>query len=377
MSRFARILLVAAGLLAAPVLYLQAEANAGKPGLTFHWNGFNLEQMAFAGLQIDQSAGSVSVGVDENAEALAARAFASEPLASDALFVMAVGERAAGNQQRMLSFVEGANALDKRNSNIGAFQMEQAILAGDLPQAFLVLDRLAKVHPRLTPRLVQPLVAALGQDGADEVIGAALAEQPRWAREFWRSVPSDPELVSSMFELRQNVSFATTPESDARLLAALVAQGRFEESFAFWDQVNGEDDHPFGFFDQAAFAPFGWQLHTSGERAMSARGDGLYDVYVQAESAGLLGRQLLRLPSGAYRFAANIAPQRDAPSISAALICAEDNQPVGDAQSLQEPAVWNVTGDCSAYWLELEGSAWSVRDALRVTVSAMRFGLAD
>lgn len=373
MSRAVRFFLVAAFIVAAPVLFLQGQANAGKPGPSFGWNGYNLATLAMGGLRVEQSGSSVSMVVDDRGLALARRAFAAEPLASDALFIMAINERAAGDQARMQGILDGANALDKRNRNIGALQLEQTVLAGELQDTFSIVDRLATVHPRLTDDFVQPLVGALAQEDAVPVLAAALQEGPIWAEAFWKAVPAEPQLVSRMFDLRQLADAGTTPESDAALLAGLVAQGRFGESFAFWDQVAGASDNQFGFVDSVQFAPFGWELETSGERAMSARGEGRYEVYIQTETSGSLGRQLLRLPAGSYSFTADIAPRGDAAAIRASLICADSNEAIGNAQPLDEAASWTVSGSCSAYWLELDGGAWDRRDAMRATISDMRF----
>lgn len=373
MSRVIRLILVTASLLAAPVLFLQGEANAGKPGPAFGWNGFNLANLSRGSLRVAATENNVSMQVDDAGLALARRAFAAEPLATDALFVLAAKARSEGDDAAMVTFLEGANTLDKRNRNIGALQLEQAALSGDLEAAFALVDRLATVYPRLTGDFVRPLVAALGEEDAVPVLADALRKAPVWAEEFWRAVPPDPTLVSRMFALRQIVSVGTTPKSEADLLAGLVAQGRYDESFAFWDEVAGGADNPFAFVDGTDFAPFGWDLETSGERAMSTRGEGLYDVYVQTETSGTLARQLLRLPAGDYRLTANITPRGDAAAITAALSCADDNRQIGEPQPLEDAAIWTVSGSCSAYWLELKGDGWERRDALRANISDMQF----
>ena len=373
MSRVTRLFLAIVCLLVAPLVFFQSQANAGNPGPLFTWNGYNLADLAMGGLRVQQSGNNLTMAVDEPSLNMARRAFAAEPLASDALFVLASHERAEGNEDRMGGFVEGANILDKRNRNIGALQLEQTIRSGELEQTFAIVDRLATVHPRLTGDFVQPLVAALVQEEAIPILANALSGDPQWAQAFWKAVPAQPLLVSRMFDLRQNVSNGVTDESDAALLAGLVAQGRYEESFAFWDQVAGSGSNSFGFVDGVDFAPFGWELESSGERALSARGEGRYDAYIQTETSGLLGRQLLSLPAGAYSFSAEITPRRDAESIDASLICADNDVAVSEGQNLDSAASWTVSGNCSAYWLELSGGAWDRRESLRVTISEMRF----
>lgn len=375
MNRVIRWAVCALLLALAPLLLFQAQANASRPGGPFlASNGFNLAELARAGLRVRQAGGTTTLVVDPEALAMARRAFAREPLAGDALFVLAIDERASapagqGNQ----ALLDTAAGMIPRNRYLGALQMEQFSRQGDLPQTFAVIDRLARVYPELTGEFVQPLVQALRQDDALEVMGVALAAHPQWAGEFWLAVPSDPQLVGRMFALRQQVSTGTSPTTDARLMAGLVAAGRFDDAIAFRNSLPAGPPQGSGFVAVGGEPPFGWNLEASGERAMTQQGDTGYDVFVQQDTSGVLGQQLLALAPGSYTFSATVTPRSSAANLKVRLRCATARGDAGSTKPLGEPATFAVGSGCQAWWLEIMGDAWNLRDGLRATLSGMAF----
>lgn len=373
MKRLLRPFMSAICLVCAPFLLFLGQANAGNPiSPAFAWNGFNLAYSASASVMVAQDQEKFSMTVNPAAVALARRAFAAEPLATDALFVLAVDRLAKGDQAGLQAILAGAEALDKRNRNIGALQLSEAVNDGDLQGTFAIVDRLATVSPDLAGNFVQPLIASLDSEAAMPELQAALERQPAWAAGFWQSVPSEPQRVGRMYALRQRIDFGTDAESDAQLLAGLVASGRFSEAFAFWRQVSGDEDNATGFVQSASYPPIGWQFVSSAERSMTPRGDTQYDIYIQNEIRGELGRQLLQLSAGQYRFSANVTPVSEAVNVTARLDCADSPDIKGEEKPLDAVASWTVSGDCNAYWLVLTGDGWGRREPLRLGISAMR-----
>jgi hypothetical protein len=373
-SRLVRWLLAAFALALAPVLLFQAQANALQPGgpwLTL--NGFNTAELARAGLRLRQAEGTATLTVESNALAMARRAFVQEPLATNALFVLAIDERAAAGGQSEQALLDAAVALDQRNHFLGGLQMEQLARAGDFARTFALLDRLARVHPEMTSEFVQPLVMSLRQDDASDVIAGALASDPVWANSFWRTVPNDPVLVAKMLQLRQRTARGTDRESDAALLNGLVTTGQFEAAFSLRDRLRGSPVQGTGFVAAGEAEPFGWQVEARGDRAMSLRNDDSYDIFVQQGTSGELGRQLLRLGSGTYVFSAALTPVSQANNVTVKLRCAIRNGMETATQSLAGPVRIAVPGGCRTWWLVLGASAWSVSGGLRARISEMRF----
>ncbi|MXO71622.1 hypothetical protein [Alteraurantiacibacter buctensis] len=375
MNRVARWIVCALCLALAPVLLFQGQANANRPSGPFlTTNGFNLAGMARAGLRVRETRGTTTLTVEPAALRMARRAFAREPLAGDALFVMAIDERAnvpGGEGEQAL--LDAAAAMIPRSRYLGALQVEQFSRRGDFTRTFAVIDRLARVYPGLTSEFVQPLVEALRQDDALDVMATALAGNPVWAREFWLAVPGDPELVGRMFALRQRVDSGTDATTDARLMAGLVGAGRFDDAIAFRDSLPAGRPQGTGFVSFGGEAPFGWNLEASGERAMNPQGDAGYDVFVQQDTSGVLGQQLLALRPGRYTFDATVTPVSSAPNLKVRLRCATARGDAGTTQPLGKPLSFSVTGACEAWWLEIMGDAWNLRDGLRATLSDMSF----
>jgi hypothetical protein len=377
-SRLIRGLLAALALALAPVLLFQGQANAFLPsGPAVAQNGFNLAELARAGVRLRQANGTATLVVAEAQLDMARRAFVREPLATNALFVLAVDERAAAGWQSKQALLDEAVSLEKRNRFLGALQMEQFARAGDFANTFMLLDRLARVYPDMTQEFVQPLVQGLQQDNALAVIDEALDSDPVWANNFWRAVPADPELVMQMLELRQRTDRGTDATSDGTLMAALARAGRFDEAFAFRDSLRGRPLAATGFVPVGGIAPFGWQTEVSGERSLSQRGDTGYEIFVQQGTNGELGRQLLRLAPGRYAFSAAITPLSSAQYITVRLQCATNEEVVTPALPLTGPAIFTVPASCGTWWLMLGGTAWTVSGGLRSSISDMRFRAAS
>ncbi|MEO5705954.1 MAG: hypothetical protein ABIT10_13265 [Alteraurantiacibacter sp.] len=379
MNRVVRTALVPILLLLGPLLLFQGQANSFTPsGPWLAKNGFNLADIARAGLRVRQANGVTTLGVESNALDSAREAFVREPLATNALFVLAVDERAANPGRGRQDLLDAAAALDKRNRFLGALQMEQFSRSGDFASTFALIDRLARIYPDLTTEFVQPLVQSLRQDDALDVIAEALDSEPGWANSFWRSVPSDRLLVGRMLALRLRTSKGTDNASDGALLAGLAAAQMFDEAFAFRDSLQGgapagTGPAGTGFVPVGGVAPFGWQTEASGERSLSQRGDNGYEIFVQQGTNGELGRQLLRLAPGRYTFSAAITPLSAAENITARLQCATATSIVTPSQPMTRRVTFSVPATCRTWWLVLGGNAWAVSGGVRSTIADMRF----
>ena len=162
MKRLWRIVPSLFALVLAPVLLLQGLANARVTPALIEYNPFWLAELSTALLAVEQSQDQAVVRSTERAVAMARSSFAREPLASDALFVLALEKGEQGDGE-LLAFTDLAASVDKRNRNLGALQLEQAASAGQFARTFAIIDRLAVVHPKLTMVFVRPLTRVLSQ----------------------------------------------------------------------------------------------------------------------------------------------------------------------------------------------------------------------
>lgn len=364
-------LLSAVCLLTAPILLLQGYANAqmapGIPG----WNGFWEAAVARGFVQAEQENEQLTVSVGEAGVALAEDAWKKEPLATDALAVFAASERAQGNDAALSALLERAGSLEKRNRFIGALELEQAIRSGDLDQAFALVDQLSRANPRFMSSFVAPLTSVLTEEGSVSMLRGVLEERPVWAPTFWGRIPDDPSAVERMYELRRQEDFGTSKQTDAQLLSSLADAQLYEQVFAFWRTIEPGSDNPTAFSNGVDFPPVEWRLASIGERSLSFRHDGAFEIYVERQTFGELARQLVQLSPGSYLFTARISPSDEAGNVEVSLICASDDEEALDPQSLDAPARWSIDGTCETHWLVLSGTAWDRARPLRANISDM------
>lgn len=371
--RLAKAFLSIAALVAAPIVLLQGMAAAKIAPGPVNWNGFWQADVSRAFLEVEESEGQLSLNVADRGVELAREAWSKEPLASDALSVLAAELREAGKTERLVELLELASSLDKRNRFVGALQLELALQAEDIPETFALIDRLSLTSPRLRSEFVAPLSALLAEEGMVPILRDALEERPVWATTFWNRVPGNPEGALRMYELRRQINVGTTAATDARLLAALAANEFYSETLEFWRSLEGDLDNPLAFIDSEALPPIGWRVVSTGERTFSPRGGGRYDVYVDRQTFGELARQLVQLEPGAYVFAADVTPLDDAQSVNVSLECATGDEGEPLATPLNEEPRWEVDGTCEVYWLTISASAWERAMPLRATISKIVF----
>ena len=376
MTRVLRILGCLLAVIAAPLLLVQGMSNARMDARLADFNGFWKADLASALVQVEQSGSTLRLDVNDAGIELAQQAFASEPLASDALFPIAVAWAADGRADDASALVDAGLRLDKRNRSLGVLELQRVAAAQDLPGLFAQLNRLSVLYPPLINDFVQPLTAALDDAASVPAIRDALVAEPVWAEAFWKSVPRSPRGLASMYALRETVDAGVTGESDALLLEGLGNGGLFAQAFDHWDaHLAGADAPRTGFMADDEFAPIGWRSTRSGSVSFAARGGGGYDIYVERQTAGELARQLVRLSPGTYRFTAGTSPARDAAHLRVSLFCAgaEETAAGGQSQTLDQAATFTASPACDIYWLVLTGEAYATRGALDARLTGMQF----
>ena len=372
MKRLWRIVPSLFALVLAPVLLLQGLANARVTPALIEYNPFWLAELSTALLAVEQSQEQAVVRSTERAVAMARSSFAREPLASDALFVLALEKGEQGDGE-LLAFTDLAASVDKRNRNLGALQLEQAASAGQFARTFAIIDRLAVVHPKLTMVFVRPLTRVLSQPELLTALHKALERAPTWGPAFWSQVPGQAEGIEGMYRLRQMTDVGTSPESDARLLSGLAGKSLYDDAFAFWSQLHGENADRTGFIEGTENPPFGWKLTSDGDRSMFEDGPNRYNIFINGQSDGELARQLVRLDPGQYAFSATVSPSEQAKNIDVTLQCAVGKGNERQVRPLTATARWSVSSACRYYWLILGGSAWESRTAIRAEIAGIRF----
>jgi hypothetical protein len=361
----------AALLLAAPFAYFQAAANAGMdaPQWARSWNGFRLADEALGRLAGDPQKPEAGLALGPGAAALARAAYAREPMATDALFVLELARTPLAENYRAGPIAKQGAALDKRNGLLQLLMIADAAGRENFPDLFAHADLLAAAHPNLADAVAAPLFERLGDPAAMPLIADALAREPRWAGAFKRTVPSGDAALRNYLALRRKAGERW--ESDGWLIEALANRGMYRDAIALWRQIAGPDADRFGFATNAEYAPVGWRFAESGDGAARIGEDGAMFVWMQRGADGELARQLLELPPGRYVLETKIESRDADPPLTVAQQCAGSSPEA--ARPLTERTEF-VVGDagCEAHWLVLGATALDSRRDLEATLSGWR-----
>lgn len=364
--------------LAAPFASLQAIVNSGgdAPGWARSWNGFRLAQDARGRLSGDPENPQGGVTMGAGAPALARAGYAREPLASDAIFVLALAESPLGEEYRAGPIVKLGAAIDKRNALLELLLIADAARREDYRAMFDYADVLAAAHPTLARSVLAPLFDRLGDPAALPIVGAALAENARWADAFKSYVPKDEAALRNYLALRRQAPPGDHWESDEKLVAALADHHMYKGAFETWRLVANTGRNRLGFVADGRFAPIGWQLTARGDRVARIGDDGTMSVSVERGAGGELARQLLELPPGRYRLETRITSTDADPPLWMALSCASAKD--APRRPLKAQVEFTVgEGGCPAYWLIIGASALESRHGVEASLGGWHFSLVN
>jgi hypothetical protein len=360
--------------LAAPFAGLQALVNSGgdAPRWARDWNGFRMADDARGRLSGDPENPQAGLTIGAGAAALARAAYAREPLASDAVFVLALTQSPLGQEYRAGPVAQLGAAINKRNALLELLLIADAARRQDYPAVFRHADVLAAAHPGLARTVLAPLFDRLGDPAAVPVVATALEKKARWADAFKSYVPKDEAALRNYLVLRRRSPAGERWESDEKLIAALADRGMYGEAFATWRAIAGTGQNRFGFVTDDSFAPIGWHLVVRGDRVARIADDGMMTVSVDRGAGGELARQLLELAPGRYRLETRIASDEASPPLWVSLSCASaETAPRLPLKAQVEFAV-NDAG-CPAYWLIVGASALESRHGVDAKLGDWRF----
>jgi len=364
--------------LAAPVSSLQAIVNSGgdAPLWARSWNGFRMADEARGRLSGDPGNPQAGLTLGTDAPALARAAYAQEPLASDAVFVLALAESGSLTEYRASPTARLGAEIDKRNALLELLLIADAARREDYRAMFDYADVLAAANPDMARIVLAPLFDQLGDPAVLPVVTTALDRNARWADAFRSYVPGEEAALRNYLSLRRQAPAGSRWESDDRLIKELVKRRMFDEAFAVWRLADGESQNQYGFITGDRFAPIGWQQVARGDRTAQVDSNGTMSVSVERGAGGEVARQLLDLPPGRYRLETTVQSTDSTAPLWIALSCAEGSN--GERQPLKPQVEFAVaSADCPAYWLIVGASALESRRRLEATISGWRFSRAS
>lgn len=322
---------------------------------------------------------------------LAREAYEREPLAIDAVRLIAIDLLARRDDRQALAVLEGARALSRRSTGVSILLLDRYGREGRDREGMAVLDELLRRQSNAHGDLLVGLAANVGRDELLPDYRRLLSSAPPWADAFWRQLAQNPLGLVNAASLRLDYARdggAVDPEIDALLIAGLAELGRFDDAARVAGLIGagppaaGSRERVVnGDFRRVPEGPvFDWTTVSSGD--YGAEIDPETRTLVMSAISGARGefaRQLVRLPDGSavLRVTTNATARSDmSERISVEIECPEQDR-VLLAQRLPVSAIRFATEGCRWAWLRLriaipEGEQGIDAAIDRVSLSAAR-----
>ncbi len=346
-------------------------------------NGFASETLASNSLKAAVAAndGQFPNSVDPVAEAFAKQAFLSEPIAPEAIAVLALGSTEAKKRELM----HKALALSRRQQLVLGWMIVDAGTRQDIPAILSHYDTMLRTSSSAASVVIPTMAGALANRNFVEPFAGLLSKSPPWASRFWGAVVTTPEAIENAVQLREMLyadDEAKETFRDASLINALVNNKRFEAAENLYQLLTGQRKEASflknGSFElEPEYPPLDWQLYSNGEYGAAVAGGNLR-LSAIPRSGGLFARQLVKLPSAILK----ISVESDASipedtNISIDIRCAEilDNAPrpisIPLEDKLTRQQISNQQSGCSFFWLEIVGRSAESGDGFDVVIESL------
>ena len=307
-------------------------------------------------------------------------AAAKSPLSPDPFLVRGVQARTDGDTDAARRAFTAAQWRDPRSMPAAYFLADHYVRAGDAVRGLSQTALLARLSPQGSDA-VAPFVAAYARDRAN---------WPR-LRALFRSQEGleDGVLIALAHDASNADAILALADADHRkpdsiwlklLLSSLVGSGDYARAHAIWSSVGqggqGEDLlYDAGFAKPEAPPPFNWSFSTAGVGLAERQDDGRLHVIFYGNQDGVLAKQLLLLPPGAYRLQMQVvgAPVH-AESLRWSMRCDKAREPFASvpiAEAASRGWTFKVGTGCSAQWIELAGRSGDVAQQSDVTIGGL------
>jgi hypothetical protein len=328
-------------------------------------NGFALENLASAFVErtVAANMGRFSDNVDSDTMMLAEEAFHLEPVTPGAVAVLALGSPAIGKSKLM----QIAFDLSRREKLVNGWMIVDCRDRNDIEGLLYYYDTTLRVSRSAASAIIPAMVNALSDERFIEPAAKILSGDPPWAIRFWRQIMTTPRSLSNaaslraiLFEQNQPVD----PAFDNQLIMALVNQKLFKKAetlFLLFSQNRGESQSfkNGAFHSEASYAPFDWQVFTTGKYGATIEDNTLF-LNNPYNSSGVFSRQFRRLPPAQVKIRIELteSPPEDS-ALTLSLDCAEEiaNKPreinIPIIRKMNTQSIDNSKSGCNFYWLKL------------------------
>lgn len=334
-----------------------------------------LERMSVKALQLDENG---RIRPTAEARQLAARAHRISPLSTEALAILALTQPTAEKQSDTIQAIQ---QLSRRGRLLGAVALQSSVDRRSAPEAIVALDRILRVYPSLTERMMTTLLGYVSDDSVLPSFRQVLRLEPQWRNAFFGTPPPNPEGLRNMARLRQSLGadYPLLDDVETRLVGRLIAVDMWDEALALREMAVG---HAAPQADKIAWTDedpvFDWLLaDESGFYARPDGNSGQLRIRVRPGQGGRLAAKLLRLPENRLylNYRHSLEPVENLDRFTLTLECAKSGEKIAET-TLKERAGRLPLAEASCDWVYviLEGRVWSTGREVEGRLTSLSFG---
>ncbi len=168
---------------------------------------------------------------------LAARALAANPLEGRALTLMALADDNRGKSADAAKVMARAGERSLRDDTAQGWLFNRAVLGGDFVGALSHADALLRTESPLGPAIIANLVAFAGDPDARSALLAALSAKPPWRHRMLGELGRSGTEPNIVFGLLSDLAGTPNPPTAGEInlfLDRLIGNGAFELAYVVW-----------------------------------------------------------------------------------------------------------------------------------------------
>ncbi len=308
-------------------------------------------------------------------------ASAKAPLAPEPFLVRGVEAQLEGDQQLALRAFLAARERSPRTIAARYFLADHYLKAGAVGPGLAEISVLARLVPQSLPTMAPFLATFARSPGAAPQVKQVLRTHPQLEPTLLETLSADPANVDLILALWSGRSGEQARTWQGRLLAQLVAAGRYPQAHDAWARFTGAAAEPGQLFDpefrKPTLPPFGWTLASGPAGVAEPDAAGRLHVLFYGRDDLVLASQLLTLEPGRYRLSmvAN-GTSTTSDSLQWTLSCLPASSQIFQIRlDFAGPAFGSFSVpmvDCPAQRLELSGTAPEFPEQADVTIGQFR-----
>ena len=247
------------------------------------------------------------------ANRLARAALLQDPTAVVAASTLGLNAQLAGDTKSARRLFSYAEKLSRREFQTEIWAIEDAVGRGDVPGVLHHYD-VALRTSRSAPDVLFPILAsAISDSDIRSALLKTLMNGPVWGPSFvnYASANAESDAAIRLSQSMTRAGLAVTDEPRARVVSAMIGQGRARSAWAYYTTFRANADPRIS--RDARFnadvklpTPFDWvAINDDGMSASIQRNGnaGIFDFAAPPSVGGALLRQMQVLPTGEYRLA--------------------------------------------------------------------------